>query len=70
MAALAGLLGAGATAMIAAVARLLGGGAGLTPVLPLAWTDLLVLPACPIIAGLVAAAAARFTAMALLRETV
>jgi len=56
--------------MIAAGARLLGGGAGLTPVLPLAWSDLLVLPICPIIAGLVAAAAARFTAMALLKETV
>ena len=70
MAALAGLLGAGAAAMIAAAARLFGGGAGLTPVLPLAWSDLLVLPICPIIAGLVAAAAARFTAMALLKETV
>jgi len=63
MAALAGLLGAGAAAMITAAARLFGGGAGLTPVLPLAWSDLLV-------AGLVAAAAARFTAMALLKETV
>ena len=70
MAALAGLLGAGAAAMIAAAARLFGGGAGLTPVLPLAWSDLLILPICPVIAGLVAAAAARFTAMALLKETV
>ena len=70
MAALAGLLGAGAAAMITAAARLFGGGAGLTPVLPLAWSDLLVLPVCPLVAGLVAAAAARFTAMALLKETV
>lgn len=70
MAALAGLLGAGAAAMITTVARVFGGGAGLTPVLPLAWSDLLVLPLCPLIAGLVAAAAARFTALALLKETV
>jgi len=70
MAALAGLLGAGAAAMIATAARVLGGGAGLTPVLPLAWSDLLVLPACPLIAGLVAALAARLTALALLKETV
>ena len=70
MAALAGLLGAGAAAMIATAARVLGGGAGLTPVLPLAWSDLLVLPVCPLIAGLVAALAARLTAMALLKETV
>ena len=56
--------------MIATAARILGGGAGLTPVLPLAWSDLLVLPVCPLIAGLVAAAAARLTAMALLKETV
>ena len=68
MAALAGLLGAGAAAMIAAGLRLFGGGAGLTPVLPLAWSDLLVLPICPVIAGLVAAAAARYTATALLKE--
>ena len=70
MAALAGLLGAGAAAMIATAARVLGGGAGLTPVLPQAWSDLLVLPVCPLIAGLVAALAARLTAMALLKETV
>jgi cell division transport system permease protein len=68
MAAVAGLFGAGGAAMIAAGARVFGGGDGLTPVLPLAWTDLLVLPACPVIAALVAALAARATAMALLKE--
>ena len=70
MAALAGLLGAGAAAMIATAARILGGGAGLTPVLPRAWSDRLVRRVGPLIAGLVAAAAARLTAMALLKETV
>jgi cell division transport system permease protein len=70
MAAVAGLFGAGGAAMIAAGARIFGGGEGLTPVLPLAWTDLLVLPACPVIAALVAALAARMTAMGLLKEMV
>lgn len=68
MAAVAGLFGAAGAAMIAAALRLLGGGEGLTPVLPLAWTDLLLLPGCPILAALMAALAARFTATALLRE--
>jgi cell division transport system permease protein len=69
LAAMAGLFGAAGAAMIAAGLRLVGGGAGLTPVLPLAWSDLLFLPLCPLIAALTAALAARFTAMALLRET-
>ena len=63
----AGLIGAAAAAMIGAAARALGGGEGLTPVLPLAWTDLLVLLPCPLIAALVAAVAARVTAMGLLK---
>jgi cell division transport system permease protein len=68
LAALAGLFGAAGTAMIAAAARLMGGGAGLTPVLPLAWTDLLAVLPCPLIAALIAAVAARITALSLLRE--
>lgn len=68
MAALAGLIGAGGAAALAALARALGGGQGLTPVLPLAWSDLAVLPACPLIAALIAAVAARATALRLLRE--
>ena len=68
MAAIAGLFGGGGAAMIAAAARLLGGGAGLTPVLPLAWTDLAPLLACPLVAAAIAALAARATAMALLKE--
>jgi len=70
MAALAGLFGAGGAAIIGAAARAFGGGEGLTPALPLAWSDLLVLPACPLIAALVAALAARITALGLLKEMV
>jgi len=68
MAAVAGLFGAAGAAMIATTLRLLGGGEGLTPVLPLAWSDLLVLPGCPLLAALTAALAARHTAVAILRE--
>jgi cell division transport system permease protein len=67
MAAAAGLFGASAAALIATAARLTGGGAGLTPVLPLAWTDLAPLILCPLAAALVAGLAARTTAMALLK---
>lgn len=62
-----GLLAALAAGAIAALARVFGGGQGLTPVLPVAWTDLLILPACPILAALVAALAARGAALGLLR---
>jgi cell division transport system permease protein len=68
MAALAGAFGATAAAAIAGAARLFGGGAGLTPVLPLAWLDLAPLALCPLAAAAVAALAARATAMALLKE--
>ncbi len=68
MAAQAGLIGALAAAAIAASARLAGGGAGLTPVLPLAWSDLLPLILCPLAAAAVAAIAARTAAMTLLRN--
>ncbi len=68
MAALAGVIGAGGAALLAALARAMGGGAGLTPVLPLAWSDLLALPVCPLIAAAIAALAARATALRLVRE--
>jgi cell division transport system permease protein len=67
MAAQAGLIGAGAAAILAALARLVGGAAGLTPILPVAWSDLLALVPCPLIAALIAAAAARVTALQLLQ---
>jgi len=68
MAAAAGLFAAAAAAMIGAAARILGGGAGLTPVLPVAWTDLLLLLPCPLIAAAVAALAARSAALGLLKS--
>ena len=68
MAALAGLYGAGGAAIMGATLRLLGGGQGLTPVLPIAWTDLLAVLPCPLAAGLVAAVAARVTAQALIAK--
>jgi cell division transport system permease protein len=68
MAAAAGLIAALAAAVIASAAILIGGGEGLTPVLPLAWIDLAPLTLCPLAAGIVAGLAARATAMALLKE--
>jgi cell division transport system permease protein len=68
MAAQAGLFGAGGAAIMGAVFRLAGGGQGLTPVLPIAWTDLLFVIPAPLAAAGVAAIAARFTAQALIRE--
>jgi len=70
-----GLLAAGAGAIGALVAmalvaamRFLGGTEGVTPALPLAWSDLLILSPCPLLAGTVALVAARFTALARLRR--
>ncbi len=68
MAATAGIIGAGGAGLVAAAMRALGGGEGLTPALPLAWSDLLVLPICPLIAAVIAALAARATALALLKD--
>ncbi len=70
-----GLLAAGAGAIGALVAmalvaalRLLGGAEGVTPALPLVWSDLLILSPCPLLAGTVALVAARFTALARLKR--
>jgi cell division transport system permease protein len=65
MAAVAGLIGAAFAAAIAAAVRLAGGGHGLTPVLPVAWSDLAWLAASPFLAALIAAVAARAVAMRL-----
>lgn len=70
LAACAGLFAALAAAMIGAAARVLGGDSGLTPVLPVAWTDLLVLPICPLAAAIVAATAARLAALRLLKDLI
>lgn len=63
-----GLIGAAAAAALGAGLRLAGGGEGLSPALPLAWSDLLAVVPCPLVAALVAAAAARFTAVRLIRD--
>ncbi|HUO22294.1 MAG TPA: ABC transporter permease [Caulobacteraceae bacterium] len=68
LAAAAGLFAAAAAAMIGAIARALGGDGGLTPILPVAWTDLLVLPICPLAAAVIAGATARAAAIRLLKE--
>ncbi|MFA7262584.1 MAG: ABC transporter permease [Caulobacter sp.] len=67
-AALAGLFGAAGAAIIGALARLAGGGQGLTPVLPVAWIDLLAVVPTPLLAALVAAVAARLAARGLIGE--
>jgi len=67
-AALAGLFGTAGAASIGALARLAGGGQGLTPVLPVAWTDLLAIAPTPLLAALVAAIAARVAARGLIGE--
>ena len=58
----AALVGALTAAGLVAVLRLLGGDGGLTPALPLAWRDLLLIAPCPLIAFTVAALAARLAA--------
>lgn len=68
VAAVAGLFGAGGAAIIGAAARLAGGGQGLTPVLPVAWIDLLAVAPTPLLAALVAAVAARMAARGLIGE--
>ena len=68
LAAIAGALGAVAAALVAGLVRIMGGGEGLTPVLPIAWTDLLAVLPCPLAAAIVAAVAARVTAMRIVGE--
>ena len=68
LAAVAGLIGGGAAALAAALYRVAGGGVGLTPVLPVAWSDLLSVLPCPLVAAIVAAAAARITAQRLVGD--
>lgn len=61
-------LGAGTAGSLAAAVtitglRLVGGGEGLTPALPLSWSDLLLISPCPLAAATVAVVAARLTAL-------
>jgi cell division transport system permease protein len=62
----AGAIGAGLAAVLLAFLRFLGGSNGLTEALPVAWSDLLLLSPCPLLAATVALLAARFAAMQVL----
>lgn len=68
IAAVAGAIGAAGAALLGGVLRLIGGGQGITPALPIAWIDLLAVLPCPLLAAAVAAIAARLTADALIRD--
>jgi cell division transport system permease protein len=68
LAARSGAYGAAAAALLATLARGVGGSNGFTPVLPFAWGDLLAAAPCPLAAALVAAVAARRTAMTILGD--
>jgi cell division transport system permease protein len=63
-----GAVGTGVALVLAAGVRFLGGGEGLSPALPLAWGDLLILSPTPLVAATVALVSARLAAgRALLR---
>jgi cell division transport system permease protein len=68
LAGVAGLIGAVGAGLVGALLRLIGGGEGLTPALPIAWGDLLAILPCPLLAAMVAAGAAQVTAMRLIRD--
>ena len=68
LAAVGGVIGAAVAAGLAGLLRLAGGAQGLTPALPIAWSDLIVVIACPFLAAAVAAVAARLTAAALIQD--
>jgi cell division transport system permease protein len=64
LAAGAGAAGALAAMLTAALVRFLGGAEGVTPALPVAWSDLLLLLPAPLLAAAVALVAARAAALA------
>jgi cell division transport system permease protein len=68
LAAAAGAIGAGVAMALVAGLRFLGGAEGVTAALPLAWSDVLVLSPCPLLAATVALVAARMTALARLSK--
>lgn len=63
LAAGAGAGGVGTAALLLAGMRLLGGAEGLTPALPVAWSDLMLLSPIPLIAATVALVAARIAVL-------
>ncbi|WP_293905496.1 FtsX-like permease family protein [Phenylobacterium sp.] len=68
IAAISGAFGATAAALAGGLLRLVGGGQGITPALPIAWLDLLAVLPCPLLAAIVAAVAARLTARRLIQD--
>jgi cell division transport system permease protein len=68
IAALSGAIGAVAAALVGGLLRIIGGGGGITPALPVAWVDLLAVLPCPVLAAIVAAVAARVTARRLIQD--
>ncbi len=68
VAAAAGAIGAAAAMAAVSALRLLGGTEGITPALPVAWSDVLLLSPCPLLAATVALVAARFTALAGMKD--
>jgi cell division transport system permease protein len=68
IAAVAGAIGAASAGLLGGALRLVGGGQGITPALPIAWLDLLAVLPCPLLAAAVAAVSARLTANALIRD--
>jgi cell division transport system permease protein len=66
MALAAGAIGAATAGLLVIFLRFLGGSEGLTQALPLAWSDLLLLSPCPLLAATVAVLAARFAALKVL----
>ncbi len=67
LAALSGAIGAGLAMGLVAALRFVGGADGVTPALPLAWSDALWLSPCPPLAATVAFVAAHFAALARLK---
>jgi cell division transport system permease protein len=68
VAATAGVIGAAGAALAVVLLRLIGGPAGVTPALPFAFSDVVAVLPCPLLAAVVAALAARFTAPRLIRD--
>ena len=68
LAATAGAIGGVAAMAAVSALRLLGGTEGITPALPVAWSDVLLLSPCPLLAATVALVAARFTALAGMKD--
>lgn len=61
---MAGTAGAATAAVLMALLRMIGGQGGLSPALPVWFSDIFVLVACPVLAGVTAVLAARFTVLA------